>query len=74
MIKFTASTKTGAKLITFGLSDGNLQRLRQSQPILVDLEPLGVPGVQFMIMWGETEQAIVDALKAAGFNVDPEQS
>jgi hypothetical protein len=31
------------------------------------LAQLGVPGVQIMLMWEETEQAMIDELKAAGF-------
>jgi hypothetical protein len=67
MIKFSAKTNDGKTLITFGLSDGNLQELRKNKPILVDLAQLGVPGVQIMLMWEETEQAMIDELKAAGF-------
>jgi hypothetical protein len=67
MIKFAATTKDGTTLITLGLSEGNLENLRENKPILVDLGLLGVPGVQVMIMWGETEQAMMDELKAAGF-------
>ena len=67
MIKFSATTKEGTKLLTFGLSEGNLAKLREKKPILIDLGQLGVPGVQVMIMWGETEQSMMDELHAAGF-------
>jgi hypothetical protein len=69
MIKFAATTGAGTKLITFGLSDGNIKKLREKKPIIVDLDKLGVPGVQIMIMWGETEQAMTAELIAAGFKL-----
>lgn len=47
----------------FGLSEGNIVRLRQGKPIAIDLEPLGGSG-QVMIMWGQTEEAIVAELQA----------
>jgi hypothetical protein len=68
MIKFTASDKeTGRKLLAFGLSDGNLKKLRAGNPIhvnLVEMDP-ALREYDFMIFWGETEQSMYEELKPA---------
>ncbi len=55
MMKFIADRK-GRKLIGFGLSDGNLEKLRQGMPILVKLQDMH-PDLDFevVIFWGKTE-------------------
>lgn len=63
MIKAVATDKDGVKLFVFGLSDGNIERLREGKPILVELAPLGGEG-RVAIFWGETEEAMAaDILK-----------
>lgn len=64
MIKYKGECE-GKPVYGFGLSEGNLQKLRQGLPIEVDLEPMG--GVGFVhIIYGETEQAILEMFQAAG--------
>jgi len=65
VIKFSAETPSGP-LFGFGLSRGNIDRLTAGQPIKINLRDLGGPAVNIAIMFGETEQALFDELKAAG--------
>ena len=52
----------GEPLFIFGLSDENIQRLQQGQPITFDMrERAGtdnVPPGRVVICWGRTEEAI----------------
>ena len=41
MIKFTATTPQGRTILGFGLSYKNLRRLKQGQPIKVNVEEMG---------------------------------
>lgn len=57
--------------IMLGLSAGNIERLKQGKPVQVLKEELGI-GFDIGIMYGETEQAIVDELQSAGVELpDP---
>jgi hypothetical protein len=56
-------------LYLFGLSDGNLERLRKGMPILVDLRGLGGVG-KVCICWGETEEKLArEILSTVGAKV-----
>jgi len=57
MIKAKTTDRDGYPVFIFGLSDGNLELLRQGRPIAVDLRELGARG-SVVIMWGATEEAI----------------
>ena len=62
MVKFGASGSGGRALVGLGLSEENLRNLRERKPILVQGEEVNQPGVDIMIMWGETEEAIKNEL------------
>ena len=47
--------------IFFGLSEVNLQRLREGRPIKVDLAEIGLTGT-VLIFYGETEEKMRDDL------------
>lgn len=49
MIKFKSATVDGRTLLGFGLSRGNLQKLLQGHPVHVNMEEMGMPGLDFMI-------------------------
>lgn len=51
MIKFRAGNKIG-----FGLSEVNIQKLKEGKPISINLGEMGFPGVSVMIFYGETEE------------------
>ena len=61
MIKAKATIKGGRPLYLFGLSELNLQRLREGKPITIQLEPMGGVG-EILIMAGETEADIAREL------------
>lgn len=64
MIKFVGQ-KDGQKLFGFGLSEGNLERLRKGEPIVVDLAVMGAAGT-VMIFYGRTEEEMARMLTTAG--------
>ena len=51
MIKFAAGD-----LIGFGLSEANIEKLKQGSPISINLEEVGVPNKRAVIFYGKTEQ------------------
>ncbi len=53
MIKFKASPGDRT-LYAFGLSRGNFELLKKGNPIHVNMEEMGMPGVDFMI-FGDAE-------------------
>jgi hypothetical protein len=56
-------------LIILGLSKINLERLQKDQPIQIMGEELEIPGVRFVICYGETEHDIVQDLNKHGANI-----
>lgn len=65
MIKAMGKDKvTGRVTYLFGLSEENVKRLKQGNPIAFDLEPLGGTG-SVLIMYGKTEEHIESEIKAA---------
>lgn len=65
MIKF-AGHHGDRKIVGFGLSNGNLDRLREDRPICVKGEEVGLGAIDVVIFWGETEQAMYDRLRKEG--------
>ena len=49
--------------VIFGLSRLNLEKLQEGKPIMFDGEQVGIEGTKLVIMFGETEQAIMDDLE-----------
>jgi hypothetical protein len=45
----------GGELVLLGLSEEDVRRLRQDQPILFDGGEIGLPGMKFGIFWGRDE-------------------
>lgn len=64
MIKFTLTSPAGRRVMGLGLSDENIERLKNKQPILFDAGEIGVPGLDVLIMHGETEDSIKEELRA----------
>ena len=63
MIKFVCTQKNGRKIVGFGLSKGNVDKLKAGQPIYVLGEPLGFPE-DFTIIYGETEDDMANELRS----------
>lgn len=59
-----------AQHVILGLSRMNVERLMQDMPIRFDGAEVGVPGITFVIVGGETEQAIEADLRRVGAVTD----
>lgn len=57
MFKAAARTNQG-HLIILGLSHENLRRLKQGEPIRIDMEDLGIKGSTCFIFSGKDEKAM----------------
>lgn len=62
MIKFVAG-KDGKPLLGFGLSEGNIEKLRQGLPIVVDLDEMVRVEGQVVIFYAATDEALVDLVQ-----------
>jgi hypothetical protein len=61
MIKARGTKPDGGEFVLLGLSHGNLDRLRNGEPIMFDGRPYGIP-MDVVIMAGETEARIAAML------------
>lgn len=52
-------------LVIFGLSRMNLEKLQEGKPIVFDGKEVGLDGKRVLIIFGETENAIVRELAEA---------
>ena len=65
MVKARLTTETGETVFLLGLSEGNLQHLREGRPMRIPLSQIG--GTDTVLLhYGYTEQAIVEALRQQG--------
>lgn len=66
MLKFLAD-RGKEKLIGFGLSEGNLHKLREGKPIAIDLLEMNLPwNAKILIFYGKTEKDMEKELRAHG--------
>ncbi len=66
MIKAVRSNADGTrKLLLLGLSEANVQRLRQDKPILIEGAELGLQ-VDVLLCHGANERAITEKLESKG--------
>jgi hypothetical protein len=72
MIKFVAQGKNGQTIVGLGLSEGNIKRLKQGDPMYFSLEELGIEGIDVTIVYGETEDAIKADFKKHGISFGEE--
>ena len=64
MIKFKGwDSKRGRDIVGFGLSEGNLERLRDGKPIEIDMQTMGLSPMTVLIFYGETEEKMQESLK-----------
>lgn len=54
MLKALAHTPAGPLMI-FGLSEDNINHLKEGKPIAIDLKELGLAGGRVLIIYGKTE-------------------
>ena len=65
MIKLKIRNDNDEVAYVFGLSKGNIELLQQGRAIKFDMAQIGGEGTM-VILYGETEQAIVEDLKKHG--------
>jgi hypothetical protein len=65
MIKFTLPKSDGQKILGFAITETNVERLKQGDPIYFDLNELGVAGYDVLIMYGKDQEDIGKQLKEA---------
>ena len=71
MLKFrTTLGADGTSLVGLGLSEENIQRLKEGQPILIHGEEIGLPEIKIAIMYGKTEQTLYEDLKKSGVTIN----
>lgn len=64
MIKMSGTSHDGRRrMVLIGLSEGNLMRLREKKPIIINGEEFGWPEQDIIICWGETEDALAEELR-----------
>lgn len=71
MIKHLTTLKNGTRLVGLGLSEGNVGKLKEGKPIYLHLDELGIEGIDVLIHYGVTEQAIIDDFKEKGLIDEP---
>jgi hypothetical protein len=65
MIKFHARGPKG-DLYGFGITAGNVERLKKGEPIVIDMGEVGVSGMHITLFYGETEEVIARELQQHG--------
>jgi len=63
LIKFT-STGKNTTLIGLGISEGNVKRLKEAQPILVKGSELGFDWLEILIFYGRDEDELKKTVRA----------
>lgn len=63
MIKATMTKDDGRTLVILGLSAMNIIKLKEDKPIFIDLEKLGIKGIEVFIFTGDTEQTMAKQLE-----------
>ena len=56
MIKMILGKADGSKVCVFGLSEWNIRKLKEGDPILFNLSELGLPPQDVAIFYGATEE------------------
>lgn len=63
MLKAVAHSDAGETLVILGLSEMNVQKLKEGHPIAVEMEELGFTG-KLAIVYGETEDSLAEQFRA----------
>ena len=70
MIKFRGTGRDGRTAIGLGITDRNIEKLREGNPIHIFGEELGMPGFEILLMTGTDEQAITTELRESGLEFE----
>jgi len=57
---------TGRSALIVGLSGENVKRLKENKPIYQPLEDLGLADTDLIVLYGDTEDDIIEDLRAIG--------
>jgi len=63
MSRFSGTDAEGKRVVGVGITHQSYSRMLQGEITVVDLEPLGVPGVRLMLVAGPDEPAIALRLR-----------
>jgi hypothetical protein len=63
VIKASGALKDGTPVVVLGLSGEDMTELISHEPITFDLTEFGLPGAQFIIVGGRTDETILDQLR-----------
>lgn len=63
MIRGRFETASGRHVLLFGLTGESITRLLADEPVKVDLAELGLTGVDLVLMYGKTDQDIIDRVQ-----------
>lgn len=66
MLTLRGENADGSVTVILGLTEENITRLTEGEPILVPLDRVRIPGVKVLITYGETERHVVAALERRG--------
>jgi hypothetical protein len=66
VIRAGAPTSDGGQLVLLGITPARLRDLKDGQPIYVECDDLGLPRVRIVLVFGQTERAIIAEMRAAG--------
>ena len=70
MIKFAGKDKAGKPMFGFGLSEENIERLKDGQPIVVNMANVGRPEMGTVIIcYGTTEKELLKTLTPLGGDI-----
>jgi hypothetical protein len=75
VIKASGQTGLGLPLLVLGLSGENVTRLAAGEPIRVraaELDAMGLPAVEIVILYGQTENDLLRDLGVHGITVHME--
>jgi hypothetical protein len=70
MIKSLMNGKNGAKIVMLGISEENVKRMKAGDPMYLHLDELGIEGIDVLIHYGTTEEAIITDLQDKGLIPD----
>jgi hypothetical protein len=62
MIRMAATNTRGRKIIVLGLSEKNIEKLREGKPIHIHADEMGFPG-EIMIFTGKDEASMAEMVK-----------
>lgn len=65
MIKARGGQENGRQYLLIGLEDGNIERLKNKQPIFFPLDELGIEGFDVLITYGKDQAEIVSDIQNA---------